>query len=311
MAKLTTAFLQRSLTLRHLRLLIVLDELRQISRAADTLHVSQPAVSKALAEIESGVGMPLFERTPRGLIPTPHGACLLRYAQIVVNELARAGDELSGLERGIAAAVSVGAMPGCAGDALAAAILLSRQRLPDLLVTVSEAPMEQLLRQLRAGKIDLVVGALAERALPADLEQRPLYNEPLVVVCGEQHPMARTRRPAWPALVAQPWILPARAARLRELVEAMWRRMGLAPPPVLAEAVSLDLIIDLLGRTSALALLPHRQAKRSTANGGVVVLDVEVTGVVLPMCTLRVRDAPVSMATSTLEECLVDIAARG
>ena len=74
----SSAFLQRALTLRHMRLLIALEEMRQVGRVATALSISQPAVSKALAEIESGIGVPLFERTPNGMLPTAHGACLLR-----------------------------------------------------------------------------------------------------------------------------------------------------------------------------------------------------------------------------------------
>lgn len=311
MARNSNAFLQRSLTLRHLRLLAALDEMRHVSRVANALHVTQPAVSKALAEIESGVAKPLFERTPRGLVPTPHGACLARYAQIVLNEIARAGDELSGIERGITAAVVVGVMPGGSGDVLPAAIVHARQRASGLVVTVNEGPMELLLRQLRAGKLDLVLGALADRSVPADLERTTLYNEPLVVVSGLAHPLARARHPAWPALVVEPWLLPARGARLRDAIEAWWRHAGLAVPNVIAETVSLDLILDLLGRTSALALLPQRQARRLASGRQLKVLDAESAGIVLPICVLSLRDAPASSAVAAFKASLLDAAAHG
>jgi len=68
MASISSAFLQRSLTLRHMRLLLAVEELRQVGRVATALSISQPAVSKALAEIENGIGVPLFDRTPRGML---------------------------------------------------------------------------------------------------------------------------------------------------------------------------------------------------------------------------------------------------
>jgi len=70
MAKISSTFLQRALTLRHMRLLLAVEELRQVGRVATALSISQPAVSKALAEIERGVGVTLFDRTPRGMLPT-------------------------------------------------------------------------------------------------------------------------------------------------------------------------------------------------------------------------------------------------
>ena len=139
MANISSTFVQRALTLRHMRLLVALEELRQVGRVAAALSISQPAVSKALAEIENGVGVALFERTSRGMVPTAHGACLLRYAHMMTNEIARAVDELTGLEQGIAATVAVGATAGSGtGYLLNAAILQGCQRLPELTVSVSE-----------------------------------------------------------------------------------------------------------------------------------------------------------------------------
>ena len=153
MANISSAFLQRALTLRHMRLLIAIEELRQVGRVAVALNISQPAVSKALAEIENGVGVALFERTPQGMLPTAHGACLLRYAHAMTNEIARAVDELTGIEQGIAATVAVGATFGAGtGYLLSAATLQARQRLPELTVTVTEGSREYLLRQLRTGE---------------------------------------------------------------------------------------------------------------------------------------------------------------
>src|SRR6476661_4149167 len=120
-ANISSAFLQRSLTLRHMRLLLAVEELRQVGRVATALSISQPAVSKALAEIENGIGVPLFDRTPRGMLPTAHGVCLLRYAHLMTNEITRAVDELTGIEQGIAAAVAVGATFGSGTGYLLAA----------------------------------------------------------------------------------------------------------------------------------------------------------------------------------------------
>jgi len=143
MANISSTFVQRALTLRHMRLLVALEELRQVGRVAAALSISQPAVSKALAEIENGVGVALFERTSRGMVPTAHGACLLRYAHMMTNEIARAVDELTGLEQGIAATVAVGATAGSGtGYLLNAAILQGCQRLPELTVSVSEGARE-------------------------------------------------------------------------------------------------------------------------------------------------------------------------
>ena len=265
MADISSSFLQRALTLRHLRLLIALEDLQQVGRVATALNISQPAVSKALVEIESGVGVPLFDRTPRGMLPTAHGACLLRYAHAMANELSRAVDELTGIEQGIAASVSVGAIIGTGtGYLLNAAILQCRERLPELTVTVAEGTRELVLRQLRTGRLDLVIGAVGDAVAPAELDSTALYIDSLAIVCGTRHPLATRRKLALAEVLSQDWVLPPRSARVRASFEALFCSTGAARPRVLAETVSLDLIMELLARPGG----PGPYAGRRHAGAG-------------------------------------------
>jgi DNA-binding transcriptional LysR family regulator len=310
MVDISSAFLQRALTLRHMRLLVALEDMRQVGRVAVALNISQPAVSKALAEIESGVGVALFERTPRGMVPTAHGACLLRYAHTMTNEVARAADELAAIEHGIAATVAVGATAGAGtGYLLNAAILQGLQRLPELAVSVSEGLREHLLRQLRSGKVDLVVGASLDGVAPADLDCTPLYIDAPAIVCGTRHALAAKRKPEWAGLVAEAWVLPPRTTRVRAAIEALLRRAGCARPRVLAETLSLDLILELLAQGAALAVLPQHLARRLAVAGQVRILDLDSPGLVLPVSVFTRVDAPASTAVDTFRNCLVEAAA--
>lgn len=310
MADRSDAFLQRSLTLRHLRLLLALDSLRQVRRVAEALHVSQPAVSKALAEIEAGVGVPLFERTPKGLVPTASGACLVRYAQIVTGEVTRAAEELAGIARGIASTVSVGVMHGCMAGAVPAALQLCRERQPGLVVQVTEGSLDPLMLQLRAGRLDLVVGARVERAMPSGVRFTKLHDEPLVVVCGVHHPLAGAASVQWPELLAQGWVLPPRSARARDAVELMWRRLGYTLPEVAVETVSTDMIRSLLEKSALLALLARQSARPLAAADLLAILNPEPAPLVMSVGVLRATDAPRSSAASLLEDCLLELAAR-
>ncbi|MGJ7512530.1 LysR family transcriptional regulator [Variovorax sp. GT1P44] len=310
MANISGAFMQRALTLRHMRLLVALEELRQVGRVATALNISQPAVSKALAKIESGVGVALFERTSRGMVPTAHGACLLRYAHMMTNEIARAVDELTGIEQGITATVAVGATAGSGtGYLLNAAILQGRQRLPELTVTVSEGTREHLLRQLRTGRLDLVVGAAGDSVAPADLDATPLYIDAPAIVCGTRHTLAAKRRTGWPDMVAEAWVLPPRTTRVRAAVEALFRRTGAVRPRVLAETLSLDLILELVVNGAALAVLPQHLARRLAMAGQVRMLDVETPGLVMPVAVFSPAGAAASSAIDTFKSCLVEAAA--
>lgn len=310
MAVISSAFLQRALTLRHLRLLVALEELGKVARVAEALNISQPAVSKALAEIEGGVGVSLFERTPRGLLPTAHGACLLRYAHLMTSEIGRAVDELNGIERGMSAALAVGATAGAGtGYLLNAAILQARRQLPELTVAVSEGLRDHQLRQLRTGRLDLVVGAALEGAVPDDLEGTPLYIDALTIVCGMHHRLAVQRATDWADLVSEAWVLPPRGTRVRALVDALFRRGGSQRPRVLAETLSLDLVLELLAHGGALAVLPQHLARRMAVAGQVRVLDIDTPGLVMPVSVFTLAAGPRSAVADLFRRCLVESAA--
>lgn len=310
MPTISSAFLQRALTLRHLRLLVALDDLRQVGRVATALSISQPAVSKALAEIEHGVGVPLFDRTPKGMVPTAHGTCLLRYAHMMTNELGRAVDELTGIEEAMASAVTVGAMSGAGtGYVLHAAILQAHRRLPHLTVTVTEGTRDLLLRQLRTGKLDLVLGAVGEAVPPADLDCTPLYIDSLAIACGTRDPLATKPRLALADIVSKAWVLPPRTTRVRAALEALWRDQP-QRPHVLAETVSLDLTLELLTQGTALALLPQHLARRLAVAGQVRILDIDTPGLVMPVSMLSQAGTRPSTAVETLKSSLVEAAAR-
>src|SRR5689334_9456390 len=102
--------LRSNLKLRHLQLLIALDEFRNVGRAAEFLSVTQPAVSKVLSEIESMFGLTLFERSTRGTHPTPYGSSVIRFAKSVLAEYERTKDEIAAVASGAAGRTSVGAM---------------------------------------------------------------------------------------------------------------------------------------------------------------------------------------------------------
>jgi DNA-binding transcriptional LysR family regulator len=102
--------LRSNLKLRHLQLLVALDQFRHLGRASEFLSLTQPAVSKTLAEIERLFGVPLFERSTRGTEPTPYGNTVLRFARSVLADYERTRDELAAVAAGATGRVRVGAM---------------------------------------------------------------------------------------------------------------------------------------------------------------------------------------------------------
>lgn len=211
-------YIRANLKLRHLQLLLALDDFRHLGRVAAALHVSQPAVSLALAELEKGLELKLFERTPRGVLPNSYGECLIRHARVVLAALAEAHDELHALQSGASGKVAVGALPAVTPGLIPQALLLLKRSAPRTRVVVHEGPMDTLLPDLRRGTLDMVVGRMVPSEGAGDLSDEVLDRGSTVLVVGCQHPLVARRRLRWtdlgdfPLGVAAGGILAARAA---------------------------------------------------------------------------------------------------
>src|SRR3954451_1495584 len=125
-------FARARLKLRHLQLLVALDEARNLNRAAQSLGITQPAASKLLAEIERMLGGPVFDRRPRGVEPNAHGEVLVRRARAVLVELEQAGAELNSLRDGTGGRAAIGAVTAPAVDAVARAVEAVQRATPAL-----------------------------------------------------------------------------------------------------------------------------------------------------------------------------------
>ena len=142
-------YMRANLKPRHLQMLVSLDDYRNIGKVAASLNVTQPAVSKALGELERGLGLGLFERGARGVNPTAYGECLIRHARTVLRNLAQARDELRDLMQGASGKVAVGALPAAAPALLPRAVAGLKAHSPGTTVFIREGTMDVLLAELR------------------------------------------------------------------------------------------------------------------------------------------------------------------
>jgi DNA-binding transcriptional LysR family regulator len=183
--------------LRHLTCFVVVAQERTLARAAARLHLSQPAVSKTLAELEELAGRRLVERGRAGTQLTPAGEEFLRYAVDVTQALESAAAVLTGSAVPVAPALRVSALPTVAGGLLVEAIARLRGRRPHAGVSVRIGDNPELLAGLKAGEIDVAVGRMAEPAMMQGISFELLYAESLTVVTRPQ-PTASRCRPAGP-----------------------------------------------------------------------------------------------------------------
>jgi DNA-binding transcriptional LysR family regulator len=248
-------YLQINLKARHLRLLVTIDTYRNLTQVADVMHVTVPAVSKALSELERGLGLELFSRTAQGLKPTQYGECLVRHARTMLTNLHQARDELKALSSGTEGKINIGVLPASTYLLLPQALALLKRRSPGTNVMVTEASSALLLPDLWQGRLDLVVGRLPPPSALSSFKERELLEEPVKLLTGLHHPLARKPKVNWSDLREYPWILPPPGSILRDPLERALQAHGLALSNNYIETLSSHLARSYLQVSDAVAAL--------------------------------------------------------
>src|SRR5215211_3215712 len=215
--------------LRQLRYLVALADNRHFTRAAERLHVAQPALSQQIRRLEDELGLVLVHRTTRHVSLTDAGELLVERARRALAELDAARAELADLAGVRSGRVVVGAMQSLGSYDLSALLAEYHARHPAVELTVREDVSDGLLERLRADALDLAFMSVAAGAEPEGLQTRVLRREPLVALLAPGDPRARRRRIRLADLRDDPFITFRRGAGIRRLVEAAAREAGFEP----------------------------------------------------------------------------------
>jgi len=254
-------YLQVNLKARQLRLLVTIDTYRKLSHVADVTHVTVPAVSKALAELERGLGLTLFSRTAQGLVPTPYGECLIRHSRAMITNLHQARDELKALGSGSEGRIHIGVLPASASVLLPHALAILKRKSPRSNVLVTEGATATLLPELWQGRVDLVVGRLPPPSGLGGFKEKELLEEPVLLMTGRHHPLARKKSLKWLDLRDYPWILPPPGSILRDPLERALQAHGVPLSNNYIETLSQHFARSYLQISDAIAVMAGTLAK--------------------------------------------------
>ena len=303
-------YIRANLKPRHLQLLVALDDFRNVGKVAASLNITQPAVSKSLAELEKGMGMKLFERTARGMHPTIYGECLIRHARTVLTDLAHARDELTELMSGAAGSIQIGALSTAVHSFLPQAVALLKQRTPNTSVLVREGTMESFLSELWSGQLDLIVGRLPNNRPGVGLEEKILSEEGVTLVAGRGHPLVRRKQVHWSDLKELPWVLPPAGTLLREPVERAFERHGMPLPINRVETLSVHLICSYLQLSNAVAFVGNDVSKHYEGIGLIAVLPIELPKLQRPVGVAWSNQRALSPTAELMLKCLEEVSLR-
>src|SRR5882672_8236595 len=300
--------LRSNLKLRHLQLLVALDQFRHVGRVAEFLSVTQPAVSKSLAEVERMFGLALFTRSTRGTEPTPYGDTVVRFARSVLADYERTRDEINAVASGAAGRTSVGAMVVATPVLLARAIAMLKSRSSQTTVLVEEGDLTRLLPRLRLGELDLFVGRLEPGYAAPDLETEALFDEAMAIVARPDHALARKAKPTWADLAAAPWVVPPPWASSRVKLDQMFYKNNLHPPADIIETASFLATLTFVRERPAIGFLAREVARHFEREGLLKVLPVKLHIELPPVGIITMRGRIRTPSSEQLIECLREAA---
>lgn len=293
--------------LEDLNCFVAVAQFGQIARAAEQMGQSQPALTKAIQRLEQQLGIQLFVRTSRGMDLTTSGKVFLDRILTVRSSLQDAIREANDLHLGKLGVVRVGVPSSLVGSIFSDAFAdLIKQR-PAARVQVTIGLNDPLVTALRRGELDLCIATLSHKPDP-DVEQSPLFENNLVVVARERHPLHDKRVLRLANLGDYPWLLPNADVIARKLVDACFTEAGLPPPTVALETnSSAEGLMAVIRKTDLLTVLGRGTLAQSAR--GLRALEVHNVGWPRSVGILRRKDGYHSPLANRLVEILVKRAA--
>lgn len=286
--------------LRQLRHFVAIMEHGNMLRAAAAIHVTQPALSKSIRNLEDQLGVKLLQRSPRGVSPTPYGRQLHDHAKLILNQTQKASDELRASAQGVHGHMRVGFGANFAGFMLPQAILKILAARPGVSVSIVSKPFDELLPLLRQGELDLAVVVFPPEPPHEDLVYEPLIISEFRTVCRPDHPLVGRREPTLGELTGYDWALFDRPRTMETLFLSVFLDQDLAPPKPVIRTSSVFFLKSALRQGDFLTFVPPGLFYEELESGSLVILPT-------PLPPIRIKAGIVHRANDILPASAAEV----
>jgi LysR family pca operon transcriptional activator len=296
---------------RHLQTFVEVARQKSVVKAAELLHVSQPAVTKTIRELEEVLGVAVFERDGRGIKITRYGDVFLRHAGAALTALRQGLDSVSQERFGEAPPIRIGALPTVSTRIMPRAVELFLKENTWSRIKMVTGENAVLLEQLRIGDLDLVVGRLSSPDKMTGFSFEHLYSEQVVFAVRADHPLLKTKQSLFANLGNYTVLMPTRASIIRPFVESFLIANGVASLPNQIETVSDSFGRAFVRTSDAIWIISAGVVATDIADGllGILPIDTSETRgpVGLTMRTDAIASLPLSILVQTIREASKEI----
>jgi len=221
--------IKRRLKLKDLDVFMAVAALGGMGKASERLNLSQPAISKAIADLEQTLGVRLFDRSRHGVEPTVYGAALMKRGTAVFDELRQGVGDIDFIADPTGGDLRLGAVEGVAYGIIAPLIHALSQKHPKMRFSVEVAGTTRLCAELASRNIEFAI-AKTKGDVPDDQLRETLFEDPLVVATAATNPLTRKRKLTLSDLVDEPWVLEAPDTFFGEMSALAFSGAGLSQP---------------------------------------------------------------------------------
>lgn len=296
---------------RHLQCFLAVAQFASIKRAADSLSITQPAVSKTIAELEEILGVALFERSRSGAALTREGQAFVPHVSACVAALREGVELLTRESAGDGGPVAFGVLPTVAAALVPRVLPAFRQRWPRAILNVCTGPNAELLARLKAREIEFAIARASDPELMVGLSFEHLYSEPLAVVVRADHPLVGDGAAAATRLAHFPVVLPPYGTLIRHRADALLSAYGAAPLPSFVEALSVSVGRAIVLENDGVWFVPASAVRHDLAVGTIVRLSLPTDGTEEPVGIVLHTDTLPSPVVRSLLETVRQVARPG
>lgn len=306
--------LGRRLRLRDLHVLMTIARLGSMAKAAAELGVSQPAVSEVVADLESALGVRLFDRTPQGVQPTPYGTALLKRAVTAFDELRQGIRDIEFLADARSGEIRVGCPESVAAAFLQPIIHQFEENYPRVVLDIDTVNTLTFAPRLRDRTLDLALARagwpLDEPHLVEDLHIETLFDDALLIAVGRNHPLAKKAKVDFNELASEPWILTGKDSWNYQVVEETFEANKLPPPNVHMKTLSVHLRAEMAATGRFVTTFPRSVLLLHADRLKLKVLPLELPPRSWPVFAVTVKNRTLSPIVERFLDCARSVAKR-
>lgn len=262
------------MNLNQLKYFLSIAKTGSVTKSADELHLTQPALTRGIRKLEEELGVELFRRLPRAMLLTRFGEAFLRHAQSVFVQLENAQSELTHLSSRTADEIVIGAGPTWLLGRLPQILNQVLAAFPNTGIRVRSGFDQQLREMLRNGEVELALTEVSNDPYNSDLQQEALISARYAIACRRDHPLAKHSKIPLSQLLHYPWALPDFAFSAQERLSGLFRAQDLPAPTPTIRSTSLNFILRILETSDALSFVVE-SSLTAYPQENIIALDID------------------------------------